>query len=86
MCYDINCVDHRTGCRNIHAVFHGHSYLLFTFRVNLRLISSVGLLPSSCIILYYTVDVLLLFKPELLPHREHEESCILPHSVGVYSD
>lgn len=57
----------------------------FTFRVNPRLISSFGLLPSSCIILYYMVDAQLLFKPGLLPHREHGEHCILQQNVGVHS-
>jgi hypothetical protein len=49
------------------------------------LISSVGLLPSSCIILYYMVDAQLLFKPGLLPHREQGERCILQQNVGVHS-
>jgi len=74
-----------TGCCYIHAVLHGHFYFSFNFRVNLRLISSIGLLSSSCIILYYMVDGQLLFKPGLLPHTEHGEGCILQQNVGVHS-
>ena len=31
------------------------------------------------------VDAQLLFKPGLLPHREHVERCILQQNVGVRS-
>jgi len=85
ICQDISYIGQRTGCRFIHAVLHGPSYLSFKFRANLRLISSAGLLLSSCIILYHMVDAQLLFKPGFIPRREHGERCILQQNVGVHT-
>lgn len=60
-----------TGYPNIHAPLHDlHDQSLLYSRANQAFISSVGAVPSSCVMLYYMLSELFLHR-QLVPHRQH---------------
>jgi len=60
-----------TGYSNIHAPLHGlHDRSLLYCRATHVFISSVGVVPSSCVMLFYMLNELFLHR-QLVPHRQH---------------
>jgi hypothetical protein len=59
---------HMTGYPNIHAAFHDlYSRSLLYSIANQAFISSVDVVPSSCVMLYYVLSELFLHR-QLVPH------------------
>jgi hypothetical protein len=54
--------------------FISHSFI---FRAKHALISSVGIMLSGCVILYYLLDAQLFLQPHLLPHEQTHTDLII---------